>query len=320
LDGGGRIVFALKGKNAHPRGVKPVSSGSAAVLRRFRIVLPKFLRKPVRVFSRMVEGEVSIPNHVGTIGAVAFLALTGAYGAILGGHAPEVVKVTTSTFGFAIEDVKVVGNKETSEIDVLGALGLDGETSLVGLSAADAQKAVAGLPWVETVDVFKVYPNTIQISVHERTAVAVWQNGSELSVIDADGRVIVPFSGGRSAALPLIIGAGADKQAKLLLAQMAAFPQIAGEVKAYARVGDRRWDLLLKNGVTLMLPEYRIDEALADIAGMDRKAGLLSRDIASVDMRLTDRVVVKLTPDAMVQRVEYLKARDKAPKRSEKRI
>ncbi len=53
---------------------------------------------------------------------------------------------------------------------------------------------------------------------------------------------------------------------------------------------------------------------------MDRKSGLLSRDIASVDMRLTDRVVVRLTPDAMVQRVEYLKARDKASKRSEKRV
>jgi cell division protein FtsQ len=320
LDGGGRIVFALKGKNAHPRGVKPVSSGRSAAFGRFRIVLPKFLRKPVRVVSRLVEGEVSIPNHVGTIGAVAFLALTGAYGAVLGGHAPEVVKVTTSTFGFAIEDVKVVGNKETSEIDVLGALGLDGETSLVGLSAADAQRAVAGLPWVESVDVFKVYPNTIQISVHERTALAVWQNGDQLSVIDADGRMIVPFNGGRSASLPVVIGAGADKQAKLLLTQMAAFPQIAAEVKAYQRVGDRRWDLVLKNGVSLMLPESRIDEALADIANMDSKAGLLSRDIASVDMRLTDRVVVRLTPEAMVQRVEYLKARDKAPKRSEKRV
>jgi cell division protein FtsQ len=320
LDGGGRIVFALKGKNAHPRGAKLVSSGRPAAFGRFPIVLPKFLRKPVRVVSRMIEGEAAIPNHVGTIGAVAFLALTGAYGAILGGHAPEVVKVTTSTFGFAIEDVKVVGNKETSEIDVLGALGLDGETSLVGLSAADAQKAVSGLPWVESVDVFKVYPNTIQISIHERTALAVWQNGDQLSVIDADGRMIVPFSGGRSASLPLVIGAGADKQAKLLLTQMAGFPQIASEVRAYQRVGDRRWDLLLKNGVSLMLPETRIDEALADIAGMDSKAGLLSRDIASVDMRLTDRVVVRLTPEAMVQRVEYLKARDKAPKRSEKRV
>ncbi len=76
----------------------------------------------------------------------------------------------------------------------------------------------------------------------------------------------------------------------------------------------------MKSGVTLMLPEYRIDEALADVVDMDRKSGLLSRDIASVDMRLTDRVVVRLTPDAMVQRVEYLKARDKASKRSEKRV
>lgn len=313
-------MFALKGKNTHRRGAAPMSSDRSVAFGRFRMVLPKFLRKPVRVFLRVVDGEVSVPNHIGTIGAVAFLALTGAYGAILGGHAPEVVKVTTSTFGFAIEDVKVVGNKETSEIDILGALGLDGETSLVGLSASDAQAAVAGLPWVESVDVFKVYPNTIQISIHERTALAVWQNGTELSVIDADGRIIVPFTGGRSALLPLVIGAGADQQVKLLMAQMAAYPKIAQDVRAYARVGDRRWDLVLKNGVTLMLPEHGVSEALADIAGMEAKAGLLSRDIASVDLRLDDRVVVKLTPEAMVQRVEYLKARDKAPKRSEKRV
>ena len=216
--------------------------------------------------------------------------------------------------------MKVVGNKETSEIDVLGALGLDGETSLVGLSAADAQKAVATLPWVESVDVFKVYPNTIQISIHERSALAVWQNGDDLSIIDEDGRVIVPYSSGRHSALPLIMGVGADKQAKMLFAQIAAFPDVVSQVRAYARVGDRRWDLILKNGVTVMLPEFRIDQALADIVKMDRKDGLLSRAISSVDMRLADRVVLKLTPDAMVQRVEFLKARDKAPKRSEKRI
>ncbi|MEK1887579.1 MAG: cell division protein FtsQ/DivIB, partial [Phyllobacterium sp.] len=85
-------MFALKAKNAHPRAAVQVASGRSAAFGRFRIVLPKLLRKPVRVFSRLVEGELTIPNHVGTLGAVAFFALTGAYGAILGGHAPEVVK------------------------------------------------------------------------------------------------------------------------------------------------------------------------------------------------------------------------------------
>ncbi|MCO4315978.1 cell division protein FtsQ/DivIB [Phyllobacterium sp. 21LDTY02-6] len=297
-----------------------MSSDRSVGFGRFRVVLPRFLRKPVRVLTRLVDGDLIIPNHVGTVGAVAFLALTGAYGAIIGGHAPEVVKVTTSTFGFAIEDVKIVGNTETSEIDVLGALGLDGETSLVGLSARDAQQAVAQLPWVESVDVFKVYPNTIQISIKERKALAVWQNGSELSVIDADGRVIVPYTGGSSSALPLIIGDGADKQAKLLFAQIAAYPKIASQVLAYARLGNRRWDLILKNRIKLMLPEHDINEALAHVMEMDAKSGLLGRDIASVDMRLADRAVIRLTPEAMVQRVEYLKAREKASKRSEKRV
>ncbi|MGH6862094.1 MAG: cell division protein FtsQ/DivIB, partial [Phyllobacterium sp.] len=121
-------------------------------------------------------------------------------------------------------------------------------------------------------------------------------------------------------ALPLVVGTGAEGQTKLLLAQMGRYPKISAGVKAYVRVGDRRWDLVMRNGVTLMLPEHRIDAALADVAAMDAKAELLTRDIAAVDMRLEDRVVVRLTPEAMAQRVEYLKARDKAPKRSERRV
>ena len=51
---------------------------------------------------------------------------------------------------------------------------------------------------------------------------------------------------------------------------------------------------------------------------MDRENGLLSRDIVSVDMRLSDRMVVKLTPDALVRRNAALEEREKLIKRSRK--
>lgn len=93
------------------------------------MVLPRPLRRVVRFGVSLATGRIHIPAHTGTIAAVAFYAATGLYGMSLGGHTNIVTQATTSAAGFAVEDVKVSGNLQTSEIDVFQLLGLDGSTS-----------------------------------------------------------------------------------------------------------------------------------------------------------------------------------------------
>ncbi|OYR12756.1 POTRA domain, FtsQ-type family protein [Brucella rhizosphaerae] len=283
-------------------------------------VLPRFLRKPFRFAVRMFQGNINVPRYAGTIGMLGFLGATGIYGMVLGGHSENMVKATASTFGFAIEDVKVVGNSETSDIDILGQLELDGETSLVGLSAEQARQAIAKLPWVESAEVRKVYPGTLLVSLEERKAFAVWQNGQELSLIDSAGDTIVPFRPGRYNALPLVVGEGAEKRVKGFVDEVAAYPGLAGKARAYIRVADRRWDILLENGVRIMLPEDEPMKALAEVERLDNENHLLSRDIASVDLRLDDRVTVQLTASGMEQRQKFLAERKKELSRTGKRV
>ncbi len=283
-------------------------------------VLPRFLRKPFRFAVRMFQGNINVPRYAGTIGMLGFLGATGIYGMVLGGHSENMIKATASTFGFAIEDVKVVGNNETSDIDILGQLELDGETSLVGLSAEQARQTIAKLPWVESAEVRKVYPGTLLVSLEERKAFAVWQNGQELSLIDSAGDTIVPFRPGRYNALPLVVGEGAEKRVKGFVDEVAAYPGLAGKVRAYIRVADRRWDILLENGVRIMLPEDEPMKALAEVERLDSEKQLLSRDIASVDLRLDDRVTVQLTASGMEQRQKFLAERKKELSRMGKRV
>ncbi|GAB1582473.1 cell division protein FtsQ/DivIB [Phyllobacterium phragmitis] len=310
-------MFALKGRASGAKSAAAVRHASAAEYGAF--VLPKFLRKPFRLAVRLFEGSVTIPRHFGTLGALGFLGLTGLYGMTLGGHTPEVVKATTSTFGFAIEKVDVSGNRETSDIDVLGALALDGETSLIGMSAEGAREAIAALPWVESVDVRKIYPGTVHVAIRERKAFAIWQRDRDLSLIDIEGDAIVPFSG-RHADLPLVVGKGAGVTAKDFIAEVAAHPHLSAKVRAYIRVADRRWDLLLENGVRVMLPEVNVPATLAAIDQLDQEKKLLSRDILAVDMRIEDRVSVRLTPEALERREQALKERDKELARARKRV
>lgn len=262
------------------------------------IVLPRWLRRPARFMQRVDAGEVEAPRFAATLMTALLLGATGLYGTIAGGHFPQVVQDVTARTGFAITQVHVSGNRETSEIDILQEVGLDGWTALMGFDAEDARARIAGLPWVETAAVRKVYPATLEVVITEKTPFAIWQHGDQLALIEKDGSVIAPFDGGSHATLPMVIGSGARDAGPGFIAAVERHPDLAKQVRAYIRVGERRWDMRLKNGVTIKLPERNEALTLATLAALDREDGLLSRDITSVDMRLPDRLAIGLTTDA----------------------
>ncbi len=278
-------------------------------------VLPRVLRRPVRVLARLGGGDFVAPRFSAAILSASLIASSSLYGAILGGHADDIVQSITARTGFAVDQIKVVGNHQTSEIDILDRLELDGWTSLIGFDAEAARERIDTLPWVEVAAVRKVYPHTLEVRVEEREAFALWQQGSELSVIERSGAVIAPFSGGKQALLPLIIGTGAPAKAPDFVAKIQKFPELAARVKGYIRVGERRWDLKLENGITVKLPEDGEDQAIAELVRMDHDNGLLTRDIAAVDMRIPDRLVVQLTPEAATQRQAALNEKPQNMKR-----
>ncbi|OHV90757.1 cell division protein FtsQ/DivIB [Mesorhizobium sp. ORS 3428] len=302
-------MSALRWGQGKGGGVGPSLFGVSLSFDHF--VLPRQLRRPVRMLGRLCGGEYEAPRFSAAILSAALLASAGAYGSYLGGYADSIVQGVTARTGFAVDQIKVVGNRQTSEIDILDRLGLDGWTSLIGFDAEAARERIATLPWVEVAAVRKIYPHTLEVRVEERQPFALWQQGNSLSVIERSGEVIASFSGGKQALLPLIIGTGAPAKAPDFLEKIKRYPELAARVKGYIRVGERRWDLKLENGITVKLPEDGEDQAIAELVKLDHDNGLLTRDIAAVDMRLSDRLVVELSPEAATQREAALSEKPK---------
>jgi cell division protein FtsQ len=279
--------------------------------------LPGTLRKPMRFISRLARGDVDVPRFAGLYGAAAFLGATLVYGTLIGGHSPAVVKDTTSKLGFAVGEIKISGHSETSEIDILEELGLDGGTSLIGFDTEAARQRIQRMPWVASAQVTKLYPDGLSVKVSEKAAYAVWQHQDAVSLIEASGKEITAFGDDRYIGLPLIIGEGANLKAHEIVEAMADFPGIASQVKAYSLIGARRWDLQLKDGVTLKLPEKGAGAALAVIARLETEQGLFERDLESVDMRIDDRIIVKISPDALAAREAVIKQLEGKKKKAE---
>lgn len=308
-------MFAVIGKKST---AKKREQFAAAASADDRMVLPRPLRRFVRFGVSLATGRIHIPAYTGTISAVAFYAVTGLYGMSLGGHTNIVTQTTTSAAGFAVEDVKVSGNLQTSEIEVFQLLGLDGSTSLIALDIDAARRKLVQLPWVEDVDIRKVYPKTVEVRLKERQAFGIWQHGTELSLIEKSGSVIAPLRDNKFAALPLFVGRDAETGAAGFVEQLADWPEIRNRVRAYVRIAGRRWDLHLDNGIVVKLPEENLPQALQLLARLDLEEKVLSRDVAAVDLRLADRTTIQLTEGATERRQAAVDARTKALKKAEK--
>ena len=110
-----------------------------------------------------------------------------------------------------------------------------------------------------------------------------------------------------------MVGRGAETRAKEFLALLDRYPQMRDLVRASVLVGERRWNLRLKNGIDVRLPESDTAAALERLVALDREKNLITRDIVAIDLRLPDRVTVRLSDAAAQARAEALK--DKKPKK-----
>ncbi len=262
------------------------------------------------------------PRGLGLVGMLMFLGLALGYGALLGGHVPAVVEwlkdardQAANAAGFRIAAVSLTGQKEVSRAEVLAIAGVTGHVSLLFLDAEAARARLMANPWIADAAVLKLYPDRLQISVTERQAFALWQKNGAVSVIAADGTVLEPFIEDRYRDLPLLVGNGAERAGHDFIAILDRFPEIRSMLKASIFVAERRWNLRLNNGLDVRLPEAGVEQALERLVALDREKKLLSRDIVSVDLRLPDRVTVRLSDAAAQARDEALKDKDKKKKK-----
>lgn len=267
-----------------------------------------------RVILGRFGAAVHIPRHAGSFAAVGLIGGIACFGMIFGGHAGNTLKLASALAGLGVDKVQISGNKRVSEIDVLQALGLDGDTALPALNIAAARAALTALPWVDTVSLRKIYPDRLAVAVTEKQAFAVWQEAGAVHIIDRHGSIIIPYNSADGRGLPLFVGAGAGAAAADFLAGMRQFPDLAGRARAYIRIAGRRWDILLENGLRIELPEEAPFARLRAAAALDKSDGLFSRDIEVLDLRLADRMTVSLGSEALARRAAAVAAAEKREK------
>ena len=203
----------------------------------------------------------------------------------------------TGRLGLAVADVKVEGREATDRDTILAALGAAPGAPILGVSPARAKERLEKLPWVRSAVVERRFPDTLYVRLVERKPLALWQHGGKLDLLDRDGTVIPVGHLDRFVKLPLVVGEHAANHAAKLLDILATEPDLAARVSAAIRVGDRRWNLRIDNAIDVLLPADSPASAWAELANLERSSAILKRDVQVVDVRLPDRLVVRVNPE-----------------------
>ena len=251
--------------------------------------------------------ETWLPRGIGWGLSVGFLAITSLYGAMIGGENQTALERASSVFGLKVEAVLISGQQEVSEADILNALGLTSDSSLLTFDAYVARKNLERINWIAEAKVQKLYPNKLQVVVQEQKPFALWQRGQFVSLIAYDGSVISDRIDPGFTELPLVVGHGAQRKASELFSLLARYPSLARKTRAVVYVSERRWDLYFKNGVFAKLPEADLEDALENLLTFDQEGNLSRKDITSIDMRLPDRTFVRMSKDAAEKRRSVLR-------------
>lgn len=200
--------------------------------------------------------------------------------------------------GLTVDEVILWGRRQTPRDAILRALAVRRGEPILEVDLDAAQARLAAIGWVRSATVARRLPSLLEVTIVERTPLALWQRSGRLVVVGNDGAVITERGLERFRELPIIVGGDAPAHAAALFAVLRRDPELFRQVEAAVRVGARRWNLRFRGGVEVRLPEGGEAEAWMRLAALERRHRILGRDLVAIDMRLPDRLIVRLAPDS----------------------
>jgi cell division protein FtsQ len=252
----------------------------------------RLLLRRQRALIKPAAGVVLVGVAVLMIAVLAHSSGPGTSGGTLSSFREKLGSMSAAS-GMRVEDIRIEGRENTPEPLLRAAVGINKGDPMLGFSLEQARSRIETLSWVEHATVERRLPNTVVVFLQERRPFAIWQNQGKYLLVDRAGQIVADQDVSQFRTLPLIVGPGAPTAAKTLLTALTDRPALAAKVVASVRVGERRWNLRMTNGMDVMLPEGHEVAALDRLTQLQTELDVLDRPLLAIDMRLPDRLVFR---------------------------
>lgn len=232
----------------------------------------------------------------GIVGGVLGVAAIGAVAAGVPSMIEQDIAGLAGQAGFKVKRVEVRGVNRMNELVIYEKVLGQRDQVMSRLDLAALRADLLTLPWVKDARVSRQLPDTLVVDVVERSPRAVLRDAGRFVLIDDTGHALEAVPPSRAKGMLVLAGKGVENQVAAFDKLLEAAPALKTQVAEAEWVGNRRWNLTFKTGQVLALPEGD-DEgaaALLSFARMDGVDRLIGGKVAAFDMRVPERVYLRI--------------------------
>ena len=195
--------------------------------------------------------------------------------------------------GFMLETLEINGRNHTTHQELIDALKLQNGEPILSINLTEKRLQIEQLGWVESAYLERLLPSTLRLTIIERTPIALLQTTDGHQLIDDNGAIIMGAAPEAFTHLPVVSGKDAAKKANHLIEVLKTEPELFAEIWAIQHISKRRWNVHMKNGITIKLPENEPGFAWSRLARFEHRNHIIQRDLGVIDMRLKDQILIE---------------------------
>ncbi len=199
--------------------------------------------------------------------------------------------------GFKIKSITVKGRKYTPRNDILRSIDADRGQSIFRVDVAQVKQNLNKIGWIKTATVERRFPDTIFITIKERTPSVIWQLNRKLKLVDRQGTIITNKNIRRFSHLKVLVGKSANKNIDGFFKLISSSKLLEQITTAGVFISERRWNVMLLGKIEVKLPASGAVDAWQLLANYAKEKNLFARNIESIDLRVPNKILLKLNQD-----------------------
>ena len=194
----------------------------------------------------------------------------------------------------SISKILVKGAREPLKKEIIILVQNAATKGFSALKAQALREKIQDINKVEKAFVKLSTDGLVFVEVIQRKEAVVYFNNHLYEVLDSNGIILSikqDYLGLSS--FPLLVGKDGQKNINELLSLVNEIGSYQSEVLYYEWVGERRWNVHMKNGLVFKLPENNLSEGLVVMRMFLNETDKLLKPIVSVDLRNIDKPIIK---------------------------
>lgn len=242
-------------------------------------------------------------------GLVMVVAMIVAGAAMLGGSLSQMgqrwgsaMDGASRSIGLSVETVEVIGLEHVPAVarQIKASAMVEPGENMFRADPHLIQRRVEDTRLVANVRVYRLWPDTVMIYADAAEPMALWNDGEAWTVVDNFGRLMPKVRPQDHVTLVKTVGSGGPEATPALENVFRVMPGLRAEIDHARRVAGRRWDLVLRSGALVKLPnDENIASSVLSFARMDEAGELTRRPLKAIDLRVTGRVFLTPVQDEM---------------------